>query len=131
MSAMPSHRITTPVALAVACSLSFALGYLFNRAFGFERSAARQATVEANASQRVLSKYAHLLQTQLVFSELEQVTTLEQLENLRSRYKSAVISSAEDFERQASTLELPEEKRVAEALVAEAVRIKQAVGNKP
>jgi hypothetical protein len=117
--------------MAVACSVCFAAGYVFHQMFGFERDAARQAVFEARAIQRVIAAYSPVINNHAVFAELSSVSTLDGLAALRRKYREATVSAVEFYERQAATLEFPEEKRFAKAFVEEAARIKAVVTAAP
>jgi hypothetical protein len=125
---MRTYSVSAPVALALACAISFAAGYSFHLMFGFERKAAHQAIVEAQAFQRVMAGFEPVVTNHVVFVELTKASTVEDLKALQSKYKDSVLRASELFERQASALELPSEKRIAEPFVAEAARIKREVG---
>ena len=127
---MPTYHIAGPVAIGLACSVSFTAGYAVNRTLGFERSAARQAIVEAQSFQRVMAAYQPIVLNQLTLAELEKITTLDQLAELRMKYRSSVVSAAHSFEQQAASLELPEEKAVARPFLNEAAKIKREMAAK-
>lgn len=128
---MRTNSISTVVVMAVACSVCFASGYVFHLTFGFERNAARQAVFEAQAVQRVFAAYSLVIGNHTVFVDLSRVRTLDGLAALRKKYREATVSAAEAYERQASTLEFPEEKRFAKVFVEEAARIKAEVTAPP
>jgi hypothetical protein len=124
---MRTYPVSTPLAFAIACCTSFAAGYSFHLEFGFERTAARQAVVEAQAFQRVAAAYSIVILNHGEFLELSKVTTLEELNTHRQKRKQSTVRAAEFFIRRAAALELQEEKRFAEPFAQEAARIKASV----
>ena len=124
---MRTYSVSASIALAIACATSFSAGYSFHLTFGFEHKAAHQAIIEAQAFQRVMASFEPILINRAVFEELSKAKSVEELKILQSKYKDAVLRSAGHFERQASALDLPIEKRIAKPFLAEATRIKDEI----
>jgi hypothetical protein len=128
---MQKYNVSTPIALAIACSLSFAAGYAFHLAFGFERKAAHQAIVEAQAFQRVMAAYSPVITNHSDYLELMKVASIEEVIALREKRRESTLRSAELFIAKASALEMPEERRFAEPFVLEANKVKTSLEPKP
>jgi hypothetical protein len=124
---MQKYVISTPIAFAIACSVSFAAGYAFHLVFGFERKAAHQAIVEAQAFQRVMAAYSPIIANHSDYLELSKIAALDEVSALREKRKENTIRSAEFFISTATALELPEERRFAEPFLQEAAKVKASL----
>jgi len=124
---MRTYSVSTPIAFAVACCISFAAGYAFHLVFGFEHKAAHQAIVEAQSFQRVAAAYEPILSNHSQFLELSKINTIEELKALREKRRESTVRSAEFFIGKASELELPEEKHFAQPFVSKATTIKASL----
>ena len=105
----------------------FVAGYAFHAAAGTELSAARQAVLEAQGTQRVLQSFEPVLHNSGVHAELSAVQSLEDLKRLTAKYREATLRGIEHFERSAGQLDLPKERALAEPFLQEARKLKGAV----
>ncbi len=128
---MPKQPISVVVALALAASIGFVAGYVFHLGVRSEQAAARRAVFEAQSTQRVLQAYEPVVNNSIFHQELLTLRSLEDVAQLRARYKDATLRSIEYFERSAKALELPSEVRLARPFLQEAEKVRAKVNAAP
>lgn len=105
------------LALALATTIGFVSGYIFHFRYGTELSAARQALAENHAQERVLEAYKDVLQTKSAYENLASIESIEQLQELQSRFKTGAIAAVDRFTEIAQQTTNPKERVLAQHLL--------------
>jgi hypothetical protein len=119
---MNKFSVSTVVAIALSTTIGFTCGYLFYAYYGEARSAAVQAVWDAQATQRILQGYEPILITSKFHEELMAAKTAQDIDALRQKYRDATLANISFLERQASKLELPKERALAEPFLKDAAK---------
>ncbi|RYY84241.1 MAG: hypothetical protein EOO15_19730 [Chitinophagaceae bacterium] len=118
----PSLSIT--LALALATTIGFVSGYFFHFKYGVELPAARQALAESHAQERVLEAYKDVLQTKSAHETLASIRSIEQLQELQSRFRNGAIAAVDRFAEIAQQATDPNERVLAQHLLPSANEIR-------
>ena len=122
---MNRFSLSTVIAIALSTSVGFTCGYIFYASYGEARSAAIQAVVATQTTERFLERYQPILTTSKFYDELKMVTTPQELDLLRQKYRDSTLQNISLFEREVSKLDFPSHRVVAEPLLREAAKMRQ------
>ena len=114
---MTKLPISITLALALATTIGFVSGYIFHFKFGTELPAARQALAESHAQERVMEAYKDVLQTKSAYETLASIDSIEELQELQSRFKTGAIAAADRFTEIAQHTTNPKERVLAQHLL--------------
>jgi len=123
--------VSVVVALGLAAAIGFVGGYVFHATAGAEISAARQAVLESQATQRVLQSFEPVLINSQMHKELSAVQSLEDAKRLTAKYREATLRSIEYFEHSVGKLELPKDRALAAPFLQEVQQIRSSVRAAP
>jgi hypothetical protein len=124
---MNKLSISTVIAIAISTAIGFTCGYVFYASYGEARSAAVQAVLAVQTTERVLQGYQPILITSRFYDELKAARTPQELETLRQKYRDSTLRNISSFERQAGKFELPSERALAEPFLRDAAKIRRSL----
>ena len=124
---MDKFPISTVIAIALSTAIGFTCGYMFYASYGEARSAAVQAIVAVQTTERVLQEYQPISITSKFHDELKAVKTSQDLESLRLKYRDSTLQHINSFERQAGKFQLPSERALAEPFLRDAAKMRQSL----
>lgn len=97
---MNKISLSIPLAMGLATSVGFVSGYLFYANYGEARSAAVDAVMATQDTQRVLDSYQRLMFPLEAHRRLEKVNSLADIAVLRGEYRNTILQRIDELERQ-------------------------------
>ena len=97
---MNKLSLSIPLAIALATSVGFVSGYLFYANYGEARSAAMDAVMATQDTQRVLDSYQRMMSPLEAHRRLQKVNSLADIDVLRGEYRDTALQRIDAFERQ-------------------------------
>ena len=121
---MTNRTISLALYSVITVAVGFVAGYVFHAQYGAEHTAVTEAIIDNHTRENILDAYYPIVITDNFFKEVNGITSMEDVEKLKTKYRESTLRNIERFERFSEALKSEKQKALNQLFLDEAKKVK-------